>query len=613
MIFNIEKKYYEKDFTTETELIKKIRESLISGKKLNLSKLNLDIINYDPKLSLTYLTLFQPGINSIRYGSKRSDFESVLNRDIEKLRENKNFKNFDIGNPDKCRIMIEYITKETPVENINDIHTKIFNKTRFEPGITGIFLRTKDQSYYYMPTDSYVYSHNGLNSSLKHLVKKTPIAKLTNKIHERIKILRNSNEYKCSLVESHAFISYKDKVIPLYRGNILYKDFNYETVFYQFIKSCDWLVENMHEDGRFLYYYDAAQDNYIDHEHPTRKEPNLYYNIIRHSGGTITLLKAYVQTKQEKYLLAAKKSIDYTVSVTQKQSDDALYVFYNKKAKLGGTGLALTAMMQYRIATGDKSYDEFIKGYVKHLLSRIYNGEFLGYYIHPGYNEGKPLIKMSDQERKETFSFYYPGEALLGLGLFANHFDDDENLVKEVCEKSEIALDWIVNERPKIYKELFTALPSDAWLMQAIDEWTNNKKFIKDDYLNFVYQDANIMVERMYTNNNSPYLDYEGGYYYEYGDHFYPDGARSEGLISAYYLAKKMGHTNLAEKYLEACKKAAKSQFYLFNCEQNSYAHKNPKKSLYTFRFKITRQWVRVDSIQHVACFFIRLYQAENL
>ncbi len=609
MIFNNDTTFYKKDFSKEAELIKRIRDSLFSGKKLNIS--NLELPDYDPKLSLTYITLFQKGTDLIRYGSKRNDFESVLNRDIEKLRENKNFKNFDILNSEKCRIMIEYVTKETPVD-INELQTRTFNRTRFEPGVTGIFLRTKDQSYYYMPTDSFIYSHNGINSSLSHLVKKTPIAKMTDKIPERIKILRNSEEYKCSLVESHAFISYKDDVIPLYRGNILYDDFNYDTLLYQFIKSSDWLVNFMHEDGRFLYYYDAAQDNYIDHEHPTRREPNLYYNILRHSGGTITLLKAYTQTKDKKYLEAAKKSIDYTVSNTRQQNENTCYVFYNKKAKLGGTGLALTAMMQYRIITADKSYDDYIKGYARHLISRIYNGEFLGYYIHPGYHDGQPLINMTDKERKETFSFYYPGEALLGLGLFANHFEDDKQLVQEVCQKCEIAMDWIVNERPKIYKDLFTALPSDAWLMQAIQEWVNNEKFIKDDYLNFVYQDANTMVEKMYTNNNNPYLDYEGGYYYQYGDHFYPDGARSEGLISAYYLAKKMGHTTLAEKFLEACKKAAKSQFYLFNCEQNSYAHKNPDKSKYTFRFKMTRQWIRVDSIQHVACFFARLYEAEH-
>lgn len=68
----------------------------------------------------------------------------------------------------------------------------------------------------------------------------------------------------------------------------------------------------------------------------------------------------------------------------------------------------------------------------------------------------------------------------------------------------------------------------------------------------------------------------------------------------------------LAEKLLKACKYAAMCQFHLFNDEINNYSHKNPLKSENSIRFKATRQWVRVDSIQHVSCFFARLYKAEK-
>ena len=116
----------------------------------------------------------------------------------------------------------------------------------------------------------------------------------------------------------------------------------------------------------------------------------------------------------------------------------------------------------------------------------------------------------------------------------------------------------------------------------------------------------------MYSSDDTPYLDYDGGYFYDYGDHYFPDGARSEGLIASYYLAKKLGEEELAKEILSACKRAAKSQFSLYVNEKNSYAHKNPQRSMRTIRFKATRQWIRVDTIQHVACFFIRLYNTEN-
>ncbi len=615
MKFNnvIDKNFYTQDFSAISDLIQKIREALISGEKISLEGIDLSVIanEYNPAISLVYVTLFQAGLKPIRYGNRKSNLENALNRNIEKLRENKNFADFDVKNPDKTRIMIEYVIEEKPVD-INKIHTRTFDENRFEPGINGILLKNAGMVYYYMPTDAIVLNHMSLKSAFATLAKKTSISRITNKISERINILLKSQDYNAFLIKSRAFVSYKDEVVPLYRGNVLYNEFDYNTLLDQFIKSCDWLVDNMYEDERFLYYYDCTDDSLIDHEHPTRREPDLYYNDLRHSGGTITLVRAYSHTHDKKYIQAAKKSLEFTVSISQKQGENALYTFYNKKAKLGGTGVALIAMMQYRIASGDKSFDEYIKGYVRHLLSRIFKGEFLGYYIHPLYQNGKPLEKMSDKERKETFSFYYPGEALLGLGLFANHFDNDIELVEKVRKETMPAMDWIVNERPKIYKELFTSLPSDGWLMQAIEEWANDKNFVKEDYLNFVFNDANKLVDMMYTNDDNPYLDYDGGFYYNYGDHFYPDGARSEGLIAAYYLAKKTNNIKLAEKYFEASKRAAKSQFYLFNSEKSSYSHKNLAKSVNSIRFKATRQWVRVDSIQHVACFFIRLFWAEN-
>lgn len=611
-----ERAFFEQDFSAINEVLHRVRKSLITGENLSITDLDLsDIINFDRAETLVYITLFQSGQKFIRYGSKRQDFQSTLNRDVEMLRKNKKFSDFDVSDEVKCRIMLEYVIDRHPVSpaKLNSVH---FDNSRFEIGINGLELRKDGISYYYMPTDAITLSHMGLRSVLETLVRKTPIAKLSNSRSKRLEILSQSKDYEYYLFRSRAFITYKNDCIPLYRGNVRYTEFSYDVLYNQVIKSADWLLANMYDDGRFLYYYDCCDDTYKDHEHPTRPENNLYYNDLRHCGGIIALIRAYELTSDEKYIKAAKKAVDWSISISKShdtQWGKAYYAFYNRKAKLGGTGVLLVAMMQYRSFTGDKSYDEYIKGYTRHVMSRVYkNGEILGYYIHPQFQNGQPLINMTDEERKETFSFYYPGEALLGLALFANNFLDDEDLAKEVRKIGKKALDWIVDERPHIYADLFTALPSDAWLMQAIEEWCKDKDFQKQNYINFVFTDAATMVEKTYRHDDSPYIDYEGGYYYEYGDHYFPDGARSEGLIAAYYLAKYLNMNNLAEKLLNACKRVAMCQFHLFNDEINNYSHKNPERSLNSIRFKATRQWVRVDSIQHVSCFFARLYKTEN-
>lgn len=611
-----ERAYFEQDFTPVNIILQRVRKSLIDGVPFSIKDLDLkEILNFNKAETLVYITLFQSGQKFIRYGSKRVDFETTLNRDVEMLRKNKRFENFNIADENSCRIMLEFVIDRHQISP-QHLNSERFDESRFEIGINGLELRKDGISYYYMPTDAVVLSHMGLRSALETLVKKTPIGKLSNSRSKRIELLAQSKDYEYYLFRSRAFITYKNKCIPLYRGNIRYTEFSYDVLFNQVIKSADWLLANMYDDGRFLYYYDCCEDNYKDHEHPNRPENNLYYNDLRHCGGIIALIRAYELTSDEKYIKAAKKAVDWSISISREhetQWGKGYYAFYNRKSKLGGTGVLLVAMMQYRSFTGDKSYDEYIKGYTRHIMSRVYeNGEILGYYIHPQFQDGQPLINMTDEERKATFSFYYPGEALLGLALFANNFLDDENLAKEVRKVAKKALDWIVDERPKIYADLFTALPSDAWLMQAIEEWAKDKDFQKQNYINFVFTDAATMVEKTYRHDDSPYIDYEGGYYYEYGDHYFPDGARSEGLIAAYYLAKYLNMDNLAKKLLNACKRVAMCQFHLFNDEINNYSHKNPERSLNSIRFKATRQWVRVDSIQHVSCFFARLYKAEN-
>lgn len=607
---NIDRQYYQKDFTSMKVLLDNIRQSFITGKEIK----NIDCeINYDSSFSYIYITLFQEGLQPIRWGSNRKTLTAAINRDIEQIRQRNTYPQFEISNPEKCRIMIEYITEQIPAK-LNEIKYGTFVPERFEPGVTGLKLVLDNTNYIYTPTDAWVNSQMDLKSALNTILRKTYIKNITNKISERIDILRKT-PHECFIIKSKTFITYNDEVLPLYRGNIL-REYSTDEIKKQALSGADWIVKNQKENGQYLYYYDAKEDNYIDHEHPERTEDNLYYNDLRHCGGIVTLIRAYQLTKDEKYLQSAKKGLDFIVSITKEHDIDGetgAYVFYNKKAKLGGTGMILIAMMKYREESGDKSYDEYIKKYTRHLLSRIYKtGEFLGYYIHPKFQNGRPLINMSDEERRETFSFYYPGEAFLGLALFTNYFKDDEELCQKVLEKSKLALDWIVDERPKIYSDMFTALPSDAWLMQAIEEWASNPEFQKDNYISFVLNDAQTMMDKCYTKDDSPFIDYEGSYYYNYGDHFYPDGSRSEGLIGAYYLAKKLNKTELADKILESCRKTAKSQMVLFNDDKNNYAHKNPSKSQGAIRFKATRQWIRVDSIQHVACFYFRLYFAEN-
>ncbi|MDD5458282.1 MAG: protein containing Six-hairpin glycosidase-like domain protein [Phycisphaerae bacterium] len=603
-------KWFARDFSPEQRLLNDIRKSIIDGTELKTAyHLN---VNFNPDYSTTAITLFQPEIENLRWISKKDTLDQTLNRIIHLLRTDERFTEFAVADAGRCRIMLEVIDSEKPFK-IEDITTSQISPDRFEPGITGFKLIYDNNVYFYMPTDAVINSHLYLSQVFNHLSKKTGAAQKTNSISERDKLMR-SLSIKWYAVTSNAFITYGDKVLPLYRGYPVPVEFSQDNIYDMMHNSIQWILDNAKPDGQFLYYYDGILDTVIDHVHPSRDIDNNYYNILRHSGGIIALLRMYELQPDNSYIETAQLALDFLtkqIRTHEYEGRTASYVFYNKKAKLGGSGIALVAFLKYRQLTGSTQYDSAITGLANHILSRIDdNGEMIGYYIHPLYNDGNPIIDPNEQIKRMLFSFYYPGEALLGLALYEKNMPIDEYRREEIRSSAQKALDFLVNIRPEKYAEMFEPLPSDGWLMQAIEEWADIQQFQKPQYLNFVFDDAKAMIANMYNSTNSPYYDYPGTFYYNYGDHAYPDGARAEGLISAYYLARKMKNEKLADTILENCRLVAKSLTYTYNSPQSTYMYPKPQKAIGTFRFKLTRHWMRVDTVQHTSCFYIRLLQA---
>ena len=613
------KAYFDNDFSKEARLMTAIRKALISGEAVRLEKgYHFD---FDRKYTQIYVTLFQAGTASIRWGAIRDSLHASLDRIVSKIRGHKRFGQFEVTHPEKTRILFEIVQQATPVKlnelvsgysSAEDKRNKVVTN-RFEPGITGFKCRHNGRTQYYMPTDAVMKSHLSKKHALDYLASRLDVAPAAKRRSERLDALE-ALDLTCDILTGKAFVTFEDQSIPLYRGHPAVLPYSKDEIRRAMLGSADWLIRNMNPDGSFLYYYDPVADTIVDHAHSDRSGDNLYNNILRHSGGTITLVRAFELTKDRKYLDAAKRSLDFLVGHTRKREVDgrtAHYVFFNEKAKLGGTGTGLAAIMRYTMASGDTGYEEYATGMVRHLLSRIADdGEFIGYYIHPGFNGGEPLLAPTESQKKKLFSFYYPGEALLGLALYEREADIDPELKQQIRRQCRKALDFLVDIRPEKYADLFTALPSDGWLMQAVEEWSKDPEFRREAYLDFVYNDAESMIAHMYNHENSLYFDNPGTFFYNYGDHAYTDGARAEGLIAAYYLADRMGRTALAKRLLEANIRVAKALLFTRHGEASGYAFPNPQKAIDSFRFKFTRQWVRVDSVQHTACFYARLVGA---
>ncbi|WP_417317477.1 protein containing Six-hairpin glycosidase-like domain protein [Emcibacter sp.] len=596
----------EEPFPGANLLFKEIRLALQTGKeKEHFNKLP-PLERYDPGVSHLYITLFQAGQKPLRWGTRRDNLAASLRRITEKIRAHPRFRDFDMADPSRTRIMLEYLTHRQPIEDTSLLGTRRKDQYRFEPGITGVHFSYQNRDYYYLPTEAYTRSHMSLNQVYDYLSRRLGFddrsrRKRINRVKESISGVE--------LIESRAFVSYEDKVLALYRGYPDPYPVGKDRIQSTFLAGVDWMLGNMKPDGRFLYFYDGQADSSDDFQHPRNPD---YYNILRHSGGTITLLWAYKRTGEQKYLDAARRSIEFLLHQTRTRNMDGetgRYVFFNRKSKLGGEGIGLTALMRYYELSGDGRFLEAAHQMARHLVSRIeVSGEFMTYYIHFRFNDGKPLLTIPEKDRKELFSFYYPGEALMGLALYEKYAPLSDERRAEIRAQSRKALDFLIYERPKKYPDQFLPLPADGWLMQAIEEWWARPDMRNQDYADYVYADARKMIDHMYLEKNALYKDYVGHFFYTHGDHAYPDGARAEGLLSAYFLAKMQGRSDDIAYFRHYNRKVARALLQTYNSPESVYFAPNPDRLAGSFRFKLTRQWVRVDSVQHTACFFARLY-----
>lgn len=594
-----------KEFEAEQLLLKMIRNSLSQGVEIAMPPKNLSF-EFKKEISQLFITLFEEGKKPIRWGSRRETLAESINRVVKKLRQNERFNQFTITNPLACRILFEIVIDKKRCDPKRTT-TLGLTENRLEPGIHGLTFNWNGRTIYYMPTDAYTRSQMTMPQVYNHLAKRIGLIPEIKSKKERASIVRNlpTRFYR---IQSKAFVTYKSNILPLYRGLPTPPKVNKKAVRDCIIEGANWIVTNQKESGKFLYYYDASTGSTQDFQHPNSD----YYNILRHAGGTITLLQVYDLTNDKKYLSAARKSVEFLISTFQYHqvgNDVACYPFFNKKSKLGGAGIALVALLRYQQATHDTVYEKKTKGLILHILSRIEeDGEMIGYFIHPLYNDGKELIAPSETMKTELFSFYYPGEALLGLVLSLQVMETLETKLRaKIYEKCELAFNFLIKKRPIKYSHLFHNLPSDGWLMQAVESWILTGGKVQQSYIDFVHNDSLAMINHMYKNNNSPYPDYPGMFYYTYGEHAYPDGARSEGLIAAYSLARFLSDNKKTDLYFPYLKLAAQALLYTFNSEESSYAHRFPSASRGSFRFKLTRQWVRIDSAQHAICFFTRL------
>jgi hypothetical protein len=489
---------------------------------------------------------------------------------------------------DRARFQLDFILEEIEPISADDVFRARNAPDRFEIGVDGLRMKNEGQVTYFFPGDAFVRSIQGTGQLRRYV--------------ERLFSGVSLEQIQFQRFRTESYVSYQDEWVRLFRGIPVVGRIGRQDIENVAKTSVDYLLRTQAPDGRFMYYYNAAKDSFRNHEHPKRDPlKNPYYNILRHSGGAITYLLHYEVYRDERILEPTRRAIDYLVKQIQlyeiEPGKQGGYVFYNTKSKLGGSGIALYLLAEYQRLTGDTQYQHWADLLNEHILNEIRaDGEFYYYHIYPGREKDDP----------RSFSFYYPGEALIGLATYYKSIKRNEEKKQRMLRKMKKALQFLLVDRREKYADQYKSLPSDSWLMMAIYEAWDIPAMRQDLYRDFVFADADQMVKQMYTRYKSIYPDYVGSFYYRYGNYPYPDGARAEGLTAAYELAIKVGDRARIEKYGQALKAAAWATLHLVNTAKSAYSVQNPEMTIGGIRFKPTRQWFRVDTIQHVAGFYLK-------
>ncbi len=154
-----------------------------------------------------------------------------------------------------------------------------------------------------------------------------------------------------------------------------------------------WLVDNQQADGTWLYEYDRDNDVETDD-----------YNIVRHAGVMSALYQAGARGYEGAFD-SAERGLDWTLANIVERHDWAGVTTTNS-IQAGTNALAVTALAERRLFTGDDKYDELMAKLGRFLTGQVEpSGALLAYYdLDP------------DRPRADTYSIYYTGEVYWAIG-----------------------------------------------------------------------------------------------------------------------------------------------------------------------------------------------------
>jgi hypothetical protein len=376
----------------------------------------------------------------------------------------------------------------------------------------------------------------------------------------------------------------------------------------------EWMLTNLHEDGRLTYLWLPEQ---------SIEKPN-DNNMIRQWMGTNALIKVAEKRNDPELWARIAKNIDYNLEHFYEQDGELGFIKYQGQIKLGSLSLAAMAIINHPERARWQAQEHGLRRTIAALWNE--DGAFDCYYPARG-----------EKDRNSNVQNFYPGETLLFWAQLYRESRDPE-LFRRFAKSFNYYKTWHLDPDPKRRRPSFVPWHTQAYFIvwevlrsgaaptPAVAEGEGETPTVpavtpegwpvgtvppepvelKPEELEaFVFDMNDWLIENMEVWEESAFDDEKGRFHSRKKDYGVPHasatGVYIEGLIDAYEMAKRIGDKKRQARYALALSRGIRSVMQIqFVDDVDMYYVTDRKRTKGGLRTDTIRPEIRVDNVQHV-------------
>ena len=502
----------------------------------------------DDEENIIFISVGNSEKKAIVEGIYGGDFESVYNETKNKIKEEIRKNNYTIEN---VKIDLAKTIKQIPMKQFESLIK----------ATAGDYLYKNDIILDYENREDIMLIEGELNANriIDYSKNKLDLDKLNEYLSSSGKKEVDYLPENVKVITHYSYIcDDKNEVYELYNDNINVERRKLEEIKTEDIEeiltnSCNYLVNMIQDDGKFIYGYSAILNEKLES-----------YNIVRHAGAIWALSAKCEVSEENKQKI--ESTIDYLISNSNDYDYEKKFIITSEQGKsnLGANGLALVAICEYIDRFDDSKYLDIAR--------KIGNG-----IIAMQEDNGKLIHEINIDDLTTTREYvteYYDNEATLALCKLYGITKDDKYL-----KSAEKSLQYFIKND--------YANRGSHWFSYALNEVT--KYVDREEYYTAGLQNIEVKLQNISSKRITSHTDFE----------MLLQGFELYDRI----LEKKLKIDELdkfpAKQFLTVIQNRANFQLNSYLYPEVAMYLEEPGKYQKTFYIRTDNFRIRIDDIQH--------------